>query len=494
MPGEAAARRYDVVISGASFAGLALACGLGEALGADNRIALIDRSAGSGTARRDSRASALSAGSKRLLEALGVWPSIADEAQPVTGIEITDSSLDAGVRPVLLTYDNTTADGEPATYIVPNGALTTALSRRPPHRLDHVARAGRGDGFLGGETAVAREPRRRPRCSTPRSGCRRRAQLAAARRGRHQGRRLGLSADRHRHERAPRAPARGARGPAFPARRPVRDPAAPGQPLVHHVDGGAADAPAASSHSTMPASSPRSSAASAASSARSRSTDHASRGRSRCILPRRYVGERFALVGDAAHGVHPLAGQGLNIALRDVAALTEVVADAMRLGFDPGNARRSLATSGGGAFNSALSAATLRRAQPAVCQRRDAGALRARARPRRSSTARRRSRASSSPRRRVSTASCRACSRASRSSSLLLARSPRRPAATTVIVPAATSTAGTNASVKGISSVSCLPSGAAPGYRRRHSSRRRRSVPIAAPSGSSARRPTRSAR
>ena len=47
----------------------------------------------------------------------------------------------------------------------------------------------------------------------------------------------------------------------------------------------------------------------------------------------------LALVGDAAHGVHPLAGQGLNLAFRDVAALTEVVADAVRLGFEPGNAQ-----------------------------------------------------------------------------------------------------------------------------------------------------------
>jgi 2-octaprenyl-6-methoxyphenol hydroxylase len=54
-------------------------------------------------------------------------------------------------------------------------------------------------------------------------------------------------------------------------------------------------------------------------------------------LARSYVGPRLALIGDAAHGVHPIAGQGLNLALRDVAALTEVVADAMRAGLDPGD-------------------------------------------------------------------------------------------------------------------------------------------------------------
>lgn len=51
------------------------------------------------------------------------------------------------------------------------------------------------------------------------------------------------------------------------------------------------------------------------------------------------VGERLALVGDAAHGIHPIAGQGLNLGLRDVGTLVEVLDEGARLGLEPGDAQ-----------------------------------------------------------------------------------------------------------------------------------------------------------
>ena len=55
-------------------------------------------------------------------------------------------------------------------------------------------------------------------------------------------------------------------------------------------------------------------------------------------LAERFHTERLALVGDAAHGVHPIAGQGLNLGLKDAAAMAEVLSEAVRLGEDIGSA------------------------------------------------------------------------------------------------------------------------------------------------------------
>ena len=86
-------------------------------------------------------------------------------------------------------------------------------------------------------------------------------------------------------------------------------------------------------------------------------------------LARAFVAPRFALVGDAAHGIHPIAGQGLNLGFKDAAALAETIVEADRLGQDIGaldvlERYERLAPLRHGAHGG-----DHRRAQPAVLQR-----------------------------------------------------------------------------------------------------------------------------
>lgn len=128
MPQDRVAPVFDLLVSGASYSGLSLALALAGAL-PGIRIAVADphEPQGSGRPPRDPRAFAISASSRHVLEAIGIWPAVAAEAEPVLDIDITDSELDAGVRPTLLTYPNETSDGEAASHILPGGALLAAL-------------------------------------------------------------------------------------------------------------------------------------------------------------------------------------------------------------------------------------------------------------------------------------------------------------------------------------------------------------------------------
>ena len=100
-----------MIIAGGGFVGMSLALALGGAAPKGFRVALVDAERPEGT-KADARSSALSAASKGLLSVLGVWPQLADGAQAITNIEITDSSLDARRRPHLLGFDDDLKPGE----------------------------------------------------------------------------------------------------------------------------------------------------------------------------------------------------------------------------------------------------------------------------------------------------------------------------------------------------------------------------------------------
>jgi 2-octaprenyl-6-methoxyphenol hydroxylase len=132
-PGKAAmtptAETYDSIIVGGGYVGLALALALSRAFHGELRIAVVDAGALDATAppRRDGRASALGAGSRRLLQTLGVWELLAGQTQDIAAIDITDSRLTDGIRPVLLSYETVLETGEPAMSIVSNDGLAGAL-------------------------------------------------------------------------------------------------------------------------------------------------------------------------------------------------------------------------------------------------------------------------------------------------------------------------------------------------------------------------------
>ncbi|MGE0025299.1 MAG: FAD-dependent monooxygenase [Hyphomicrobium sp.] len=341
MPAAPSRERTDILIAGASFAGLALARALISAFGCDIRVTIVDRAARKETRGPDARAFALSAGARRMLDTLGIWQAVAASAEPVTDIEITDSNLDAGVRPVLLHYDNR-LDGndgtsEPATHIVPahelEQALWSSVASDPsltllaPAEILTFTDAGSATTAVladGREIAapllVGAEGRRSPSRDGARIGTVgwRYGQTALVTTIAHD-RPHGGRAIQHFLPAGPFAilPLPGNRScltwteDAEEAKRIMAlDDAGFLVEIETRVAGRLGTIEVVGPRQTWPL---------------------------EMHLARAYVAPRFALIGDAAHGVHPIAGQGANLAFRDAAALSEVIADAMRLGLDPGS-------------------------------------------------------------------------------------------------------------------------------------------------------------
>lgn len=328
------AQDADVLIVGGGLNGPALALALAQA---GLTVALVDARQDERAERGfDGRAYALAIASQRLLSALGVWAAVGPGAQPIRQIKASDGRAGAGAAPFFLHFDADEMQEGPMGHMVEDRALFAAFR----NALDRTAgiTLHAGEGVVAQETAAGRAAvtlaggrrlagRVLVGCDGRGSGTATRAGIA--RQGWSYGQTALVCAVAH------ERPHDGIAQQFFMPEGPLAILPLPGN--------------ASSIVWTQPS----------AQAAAIEALPDA--GYLAALAPRfgdflgalRLVGDRFsyplslslasrwvapglALAGDAAHGVHPIAGQGLNLGFRDVAALAEVLATAARRGEDIG--------------------------------------------------------------------------------------------------------------------------------------------------------------
>lgn len=328
---------FDVVIAGGGHVGAALALALKDA---DRRmsVALVDPQPRSG--RTDARASAIAAAARRMLERLGVWEVLAPLSQPIEDMIVTDSRLDAVVRPIFLTFEGRLQTGEPFAHMVPDALLVATLLDRAEAAGVEILMPEKVETFeledASARVRLASGREIRTRLLVAADGARSRLRdLAGIGIVRFDYRQSGIVTTIA-HERPHGGRAEEHFLPSGPfAILPLTDDAEGRHrsSLVWSEVTEVADRLVTGDDFTFRLELER------------RFGHHLGKvealSKPRAFplgltLARDFVKTRFALVGDAAHGIHPIAGQGLNIGLRDVAALAEIVVDARRLGLDPG--------------------------------------------------------------------------------------------------------------------------------------------------------------
>jgi 2-octaprenyl-6-methoxyphenol hydroxylase len=325
----------SIVIGGGAFAGLALALALRQGLGSEIPIIVADPALATRPSR-DPRATAIVAACRRLFEAIGVWGDVAAQAQPIMDMVVTDSRLEDATRPVFLTFAGDVEPGEAFAHMVENRYLIDALvTRAQAEGIDLRATTvagfeARPDGVevtLGDGVTI--EASLLVAADGARSKLRERAGIATHGWDYDQsGIVVTVGHERDHHGRAEE----------------------------HFLPAGPfAILPLKGARSSLVWTENRAEAARIT--ALSEDEFHVELeqrfglhlGEIRALdkprafplgyfVARSFIGERLALVGDAAHVIHPIAGQGLNMGLKDIAALAEVIVDAARLGIDLGQA------------------------------------------------------------------------------------------------------------------------------------------------------------
>ena len=285
--------------------------------------------------QKDQRASAIIAAAGRMLEVLGVWQEILPDAQPINRMVVTDSRTSDPVRPVFLTFDGAVEEGRPFAHMVPNVSMVRAL-RGACDRLGIAIRHGlSATGFATTSTRTTVtlsdgstiDTRLLVACDGVRSKLRDMAgiktvswdygQSGIVTTVEHERPHNGV-AEEHFLPSGPFAilPLTGNRSSlVWTERREDANHLVAADELVFEEElqrrfGHKLGAiTVAGSRQAFPLG---------------------------LTLARAFVAPRFALAGDAAHGIHPISGQGLNLGFKDVAALVETIVEADRLGLDIG--------------------------------------------------------------------------------------------------------------------------------------------------------------
>ncbi|MBL8581877.1 MAG: ubiquinone biosynthesis hydroxylase, partial [Rhizobiaceae bacterium] len=330
---EQSATALDVLVAGAGYVGLATAVSLKQARPGLS-VAVVD-AAPEGVWRKDGRASAIAAAACRMLGRLGCWEEIVPSAQPITEMIVTDSHTGDPVRPVFLTFGGEVAPGEPFAHMVENRVLCGALRRVAAEAGISIIDGVSVSGFenKGGTTVVHLGDGMTfsTRLLVAADGVRSRLRDLAgiktvhwdygqsgivctvAHERPHSGR-----AEEHFLPSGPFAilPLKGDRSSIVwtertdaAARLVASDPFVFEAELEQRFGFKLGELHVEDKPRAWPLG---------------------------LTLARDFVAPRFALCGDAAHGIHPIAGQGLNLGFRDAAALAEVVVEADRLGQDIG--------------------------------------------------------------------------------------------------------------------------------------------------------------
>ncbi|ARO26039.1 2-octaprenyl-6-methoxyphenyl hydroxylase [Rhizobium sp. S9] len=324
----------DMLVVGGGYVGLSAAVAVKQA--APHLKVSVVEAAPEHVWKNDERASAVIAAAAKMLEIFGIWTEIEPEAQPITKMIVTDSRTSDPVRPVFLTFDGEVAEGRPFAHMIPNVAMVAAL-RGACERLGIDIRHGLSatelkthDSHAGvtlsdGSTL---ESRLVVACDGVRSRLR---DLAGIRTVTWDYGQSGIVATVE-HERPHDGCAEEHFLPAGPfAILPLRNNRSS---LVWTERTHDADRLVAADDLIFEEE-------------LERRFGH-KLGALKVIgdkrafplgltLARSFVAPRLALAGDAAHGIHPISGQGLNLGFKDVAALAETIVEADRLGLDIGS-------------------------------------------------------------------------------------------------------------------------------------------------------------